>query len=94
MKSEVRRVQIFTLHTSIFYPSPSVTLHESRIMQSCRFVPITKSKYSLMKLQLMDASYSGIVEVSVSAQTASGDVAAALDSGFRRNDGGVGLYLI
>ncbi len=47
-----------------------------------------------MKLQLMDASYSGIVEVSVSAQTASGDVAAALDSGFRRNDGGVGLYLI
>ncbi len=37
-----------------------------------------------MKLQLVDASYSGIVEVSVSVQTASGDVAAALDSGFRR----------
>ena len=34
-----------------------------------------------MKLQLGDASHSGIVEVSVSVQTTSEDMAAALDSG-------------
>ncbi len=44
-------------------------------------MPVSKTpKATLMKLQLVDASYSGIVEVSVSVQTASVDVAAALDS--------------
>jgi hypothetical protein len=40
-----------------------------------------------MKLQLVDASYNGVVEVSVSVQTASVDVAATLDSGLHQNNG-------
>ncbi len=51
-------------------------------------MPVRKTpKATLMKLQLVEASYSGIVEVSVSVQTASVDVAAALDSSLPQSDG-------